>query len=211
EMRTEMEALGRDLAGLAEVRRDIFAERDSLKASLASLAQDRLRLDLLVEERQRVMAQQERSLVDEQVPATALAKEASGLRDLMARIEQEVGSAQRASAAADAASAQAKVAPVLRPSLAALDDPGRLVPALPFDQAKGLMRLPVLGQAVRRFGQSDGNGGVEKGSWFSTQPSASVTAPCDGWVVYAGPFRSYGQLLIINAGGGYHVILAGMD
>ena len=30
-------------------------------------------------------------------------------------------------------------------------------------------------------------------------------------MVYAGPFRSYGQLLILNAGGGYHVLLAGMD
>jgi septal ring factor EnvC (AmiA/AmiB activator) len=30
-------------------------------------------------------------------------------------------------------------------------------------------------------------------------------------VVYAGPFRSYGQLLILNAGGGYHVLLAGME
>src|SRR5258708_10057667 len=38
-----------------------------------------------------------------------------------------------------------------------------------------------------------------------------ITAPCDGWVVYAGPFRNYGQLLILNAGGGYHVLLAGME
>ena len=38
-----------------------------------------------------------------------------------------------------------------------------------------------------------------------------MTAPSDGWVVYAGPFRSYGQLLILNAGDGYHVLLAGMD
>jgi septal ring factor EnvC (AmiA/AmiB activator) len=38
-----------------------------------------------------------------------------------------------------------------------------------------------------------------------------VTSPCDGWIVYAGEFRSYGQLLIINAGGGYHVLLAGLS
>jgi len=44
-----------------------------------------------------------------------------------------------------------------------------------------------------------------------TRAGAQVTAPCDGWVVYAGPFRSYGQLLILNAGGGYHVLLAGME
>ena len=40
---------------------------------------------------------------------------------------------------------------------------------------------------------------------------AQVTAPCDGWVVYAAPYRSYGQLLILNAGGGYHILLAGME
>jgi septal ring factor EnvC (AmiA/AmiB activator) len=38
-----------------------------------------------------------------------------------------------------------------------------------------------------------------------------VLSPTDGWIVYAGPFRSYGQLLIINAGGGYHVLLSGME
>jgi septal ring factor EnvC (AmiA/AmiB activator) len=43
-----------------------------------------------------------------------------------------------------------------------------------------------------------------------TRPGAQVTAPCDGWVVYAAPYRSYGKLLILNAGGGYLVVLAGM-
>jgi septal ring factor EnvC (AmiA/AmiB activator) len=38
-----------------------------------------------------------------------------------------------------------------------------------------------------------------------------ILAPSDAWVSYAGPFRSFGQLLILNAGGGYYIILAGMD
>ena len=38
-----------------------------------------------------------------------------------------------------------------------------------------------------------------------------VTSPSDGWVVFSGNFRSYGQLLIINVGGGYHVLLAGLE
>ncbi|MFD2032980.1 murein hydrolase activator EnvC family protein [Ancylobacter dichloromethanicus] len=46
---------------------------------------------------------------------------------------------------------------------------------------------------------------------LGTRIEAQVASPSDGWVVYAGPFRSYGQLLIINAGGGYHILLAGMD
>ena len=64
---------------------------------------------------------------------------------------------------------------------------------------------------LREFGDKDAIGGVERGMSVGTRANAQVTSPCDGWVVFAGPFRSYGQLLIINAGGGYHILLAGMD
>ena len=50
-----------------------------------------------------------------------------------------------------------------------------------------------------------------QGDMVATQSGAIVTAPADGSVLYAGPFRSYGQLLILNAGDGYHVVLAGMS
>ena len=50
-----------------------------------------------------------------------------------------------------------------------------------------------------------------QGNFAANPREARITAPADGWVVYAGEFRSYGQLLIINAGGGYHVLLAGMS
>jgi len=69
----------------------------------------------------------------------------------------------------------------------------------------------VNGVRIREFGGADGVGGQEKGLSISARPGAQITAPCDGWVVYAGPFRNYGQLLILNAGDGYHVLLAGMD
>ena len=98
-----------------------------------------------------------------------------------------------------------------KPNLGALKDPARLSPAIAFASAKGLFALPVNGVKIRDFGGSDGAGGVEKGISLATRAGAQVTTPCDGWVVYAGPFRSYGQLLILNAGGGYHVLIAGME
>ena len=52
---------------------------------------------------------------------------------------------------------------------------------------------------------------ARKEGYRSPLARPQVTAPADGWVVFAGPFRSYGQLLILNAGGGYHVLLAGME
>lgn len=69
----------------------------------------------------------------------------------------------------------------------------------------------MAGVTLRNFGAADGVGGTEKGITIATRTGAPVSAPADGWVVYAGPFRSYGQLLIINAGGGYHILMAGME
>ena len=82
---------------------------------------------------------------------------------------------------------------------------------MPFPALKGQIALPVTGKISRRFGADDGNGGVMLGDMVATQSAAIVTAPSDGSVLYAGPFRSYGQLLILNAGDGYHVVLAGMS
>jgi septal ring factor EnvC (AmiA/AmiB activator) len=71
--------------------------------------------------------------------------------------------------------------------------------------------LPVNGVKIHEFGSPDAVGGTEKGLSIATRAGAQVTAPCDGWVVYSAPYRNYGQLLILNAGGGYHVLLAGME
>jgi septal ring factor EnvC (AmiA/AmiB activator) len=89
--------------------------------------------------------------------------------------------------------------------------PGRIKPAIPFSDARGKLPLPAQGRRALTFGERTQFGGQSKGMVIETRPSAQVTSPCDGWVVYAGEFRSYGQLLIINAGDGYHVLLAGLS
>jgi septal ring factor EnvC (AmiA/AmiB activator) len=93
----------------------------------------------------------------------------------------------------------------------AFASPDRLKPAMPFEAAKGTLRLPAKGREIKRYGDAESAGGTARGISLQTRPEARITAPSDGWVVYAGEFRSYGQLLIINAGGGYHVLLAGMS
>jgi len=91
-----------------------------------------------------------------------------------------------------------------------IPDVNRLTGPQPFSQMTKQVSLPVAGRFARHFGEDDGNGGVMHGDTVTTQSGAIVTAPSDGDVLYAGPFRSYGQLLILNAGDGYHVVLAGM-
>ena len=84
-------------------------------------------------------------------------------------------------------------------------------PAVAFASLRGQIPIPVNGVKLKDYGAPDSVGGLEKGVSIATRAGAQVTSPADGWVVYAGPFRSYGQLLILNAGGGYHILLAGMD
>ncbi len=94
---------------------------------------------------------------------------------------------------------------------ATLGSPGRIKPEIAFSAATGRLPLPAQGRQVLGFSEKTQFGGQSKGIVLETRQGAQVTSPCDGWIVYAGEFRSYGQLLIINAGGGYHVLLAGLS
>jgi septal ring factor EnvC (AmiA/AmiB activator) len=94
---------------------------------------------------------------------------------------------------------------------AILSNPGRIKPAIPFQLAKGKLPLPVSGKRVLNYGERTQYGSQSKGLVMETRSAAQVTSPCDGWILYAGEFRSYGKLLIIDAGGGYNVVLAGLS
>jgi septal ring factor EnvC (AmiA/AmiB activator) len=205
EMRQEAENLATDLTELVRLRKEIAAERESLKQDLAAQSEDRQRLGLLIEERQKNQAAAEKELEGEKTRAAALARQVDNLKDLIAKLEQSLDPATRTARAAARAALEG------RPDLANLHDAGRLAPAVTFASARRMLPLPVNGVKIRDFGLSDGMGGAEKGLSIATRPGAQVTAPCDGSVVYAGTFRSYGQVLILDAGGGYHVLLMGME
>lgn len=203
EMRQQVAALARDLTGLVAVRKQIAGERARLDGEVAALGDERARMSALIDERQKQQAEREKALDAERTRAADLGHQVDNLKDLIVRLEQGLDPATRA--ARESARGEA------RPSLATLNDPGRLAPAVTFASLRGRVPIPVNGVKLKAFGTPDGTGGQEKGLSVATRAGAQVTAPADGWVVYAGPFRSYGQLLILNVGGGYHVLLAGMD
>jgi septal ring factor EnvC (AmiA/AmiB activator) len=203
EMRHEVEALARDLTELLNTRKKIAAEREQLNTEVASLGAERSRMAALVEARQKQQAEREKSLDAERARAADLGRQVESLKDLIAKLEQGLDPATREAREAGRSDS--------RPALSAFRDPGRLAPAVAFASLRGRVPIPVNGVKLKDFGVPDRAGGAEKGVSIATRAGAQVTAPADGWVVYAGPFRSYGQLLILNAGGGYHILLAGMD
>ena len=208
ELRGRAEKLTGELSELVTIRKAIATERNGLALDRDKLGADQIRLAALVEERQHQQSSIEKDMETESARAIALSRQVDSLQGLIAKMEQDLKSAARAAAAANL---QGVPAANGKPNEAMLKDSARLSPAIAFASAKGLFAMPVNGSKIRDFGGSDGVGGVEKGISLATRPGSQVTTPCDGWVVYAGPFRSYGQLLILNAGGGYHVLIAGME
>ncbi|MGU3492528.1 murein hydrolase activator EnvC family protein [Xanthobacteraceae bacterium A53D] len=205
EMRVEAETLAADLADLSRMRTELSNARDQLAGLRTSMEEDRRRISTFIAERQRRVTEGNAELPAAKAQADAVAKSTGDVHDLVTRLETEVAPA------ANAAAEASKPAEPPKTQMAALPNAARIAPARPFVDAKGLLPLPVAGVRLRDFGAADGLGGTEKGMTFATRAGAQVAAPADGWVVYAGPFRSYGQLLIINTGGGYHILLAGME
>jgi murein hydrolase activator len=201
EMRHQVATLTNDLSDLVSVRQEIAAEQNKLKAQAVLFESENKRMSALIEERQKQQAEREKTLRAEQKRAADLAHQVDNLKDLIAKLEENFNPTTRTNRRSEQAD----------PRFAALNDPGRLAPAIEFASRRGQVPLPVNGIKLRGFGAPDGIGGVEKGLSIATRAAAEVTAPADGWVVYAGTFRSYGQLLILNVGGGYHVLLAGME
>ena len=77
-------------------------------------------------------------------------------------------------------------------------------------QAAGQLTAPVAGSVFRSWGDPT-DAGPAVGISYHAAPSARVVSPCSGRVDFAAPFRSYGELLIVDCGGGYHAVLAGFE
>jgi septal ring factor EnvC (AmiA/AmiB activator) len=101
--------------------------------------------------------------------------------------------------------------PDAAPAMAAALDPARPKNLRPFAAARGAMVMPVAGRLKRRYGESDEFGAVSKGIVVLAPGGGRVVAPFDGRIEFAGPFRGYGQILIIEHGDGYHSLLAGLE
>jgi len=209
ELKVETEALAADLAELQRLKSVIAEEKNRLGGDAMRLAEEKSRLELLLSAKRQEHLKSVKVLEEEKRRAALLADQAGSLEELIANLEAEIESARDAAEKSRQAAIEAK-----RNASRNFDpfaDPGRLAPQITFEEAKGRLPQPVAGTLLKDFGQEDEFGGVTEGQSIATRPGSNVTSPADGWVVYSGPFRSFGQLLILNTGDGYHVLLAGLN
>jgi murein hydrolase activator len=211
DLKAEIEDIAHDIDSLKKLRESIARERDELTEKGNSLALEKVRLSALVEARGKSLVSAEDALGSQHQRATELANQATSLKELIARLDAEEAQRKAAEDAAHAAAAQTAQEIAAKAEDAQGQQSVRLKPEIAFDDIKGRVPLPVAGTILKTFGSSDGLGGAERGVSIATLAGAVVSAPADGSVLFSGAYRSYGQLLIINAGGGYYVLLAGMD
>ncbi len=210
-LKAETERLAHDVADLSATRTTIAEERQRHADAVVSLTNEKARLAALVDARAQSLASAEAALGSQQKRAADLANQAATLKDLIARIEAEEAQRREQEQAARVADERAARDIEAKAEKAQGVQLVRLRPEVAFSDVKGRLPLPVAGTILKAFGSSDGVGGTEHGILVATLAGAVVSAPADGSVLYSGPFRSYGRLLIIDAGEGYYVLLAGME
>lgn len=201
-----------ELAELHRLAREIAGQRERLAAAGEALAQQRRHLRGLLAEKRALHEATAAASAEAAARAVRLAAEAADMRDLVERLRRQAEERERARRERARQAAQAAApTPEAKPSQqVALAKPGDI---RAFPQKSAGLRMPAAGRLVRHYGERVEDAGgprTAKGITIATRPQAQVVAPYDGQVVYAGPFRGYGRILIIEHGGGYHTLLAGL-
>lgn len=197
ELQDEAQALAAKLDEVKQLEASITTRKDDVARDIARLNDERAGLKELVQQKRALVSQGTADLEAERQRIASLAEKAKSLKQLLASIDAQ---RQKEDAAKAAEQRQRETQEALLRQ-----------PKLPFPDAKGKLPFPAQGAIVRRFGEPDGLGRDTQGVMIATRANAQVTTPADGKVEFAGPFRSYGQVVILNPGGGYRVLLAGMD
>lgn len=211
ELELEAKGLRRDQADAEVASASIAAETPKLAANLAAQAARAAELDRLIAETQDQRRLAETAADSAAQRAAAEAARADTLRAALAALETQ-RKAEEARAHEEAIHADrqkhAGVAAAARQREAALaHPPGSLSTG---GQARGHLALPVAGKLIRAFGDTT-DAGPATGMSYQVPPNARVIAPCTGKIAFADKFRTYGQLLIVDCGGGYHAVLSGLD
>lgn len=198
EINSQSETLRQELGILASLQEALSQERFRLKNTLAELTQHQLKIGSLLERRQAEAKRASTRAAEIARELSDFAKKAASLKELVDKLEQQ---AAKLRSVAPVPVTPRRQSPSLAPA-----------PALrrPIGTMKGRLTFPAAGSIIRRFGEIEGAVHV-RGIRIKTRESAQIVSPYDGQIVFAGPFRNYGQLLIISHGDGYHSLLAGLE
>jgi septal ring factor EnvC (AmiA/AmiB activator) len=213
QMEIEAEALRRDQADLEAASEALQQEAPRLKAAEAAQKRQADALDQKITAAHAQQAAAEVLANQAASESASAAARADNLRSALLALEaqrradeakarEDAARAERQKHVPEAQAARQREAVAARPTgagtIASGAGPG------------GQLQPPVIGVVVQGWGEQT-DGGPATGVSYHAPPGAHVISPCAGRVVFAEGFRSYGLLLIIDCGGGYHLVLSGFE
>lgn len=196
ELQRDAMSLGDDLRALTSLRDQISADKVALTDSLARLKAERKSLAALTSDKFKLLKNMKSAERAAAQKAARLSARAGNLRELLEKLSI------RQNRPALRAPGSAPVALIPVPARKPTVTP-------PVTISRGV--LPAPGRVVTTFGAKMPNGTLSKGVFVVTRPSAAVVAPIPGRVVFAGQFRGYGNLVILELRDKGHALISGMS
>lgn len=191
-----------DLSHLSETKANIQEQAKRVKDTMAQLGDKTTQMNTLIQQKAKLQAQYDASHQEAQRRIVSLANQAKDIKDLLDQLEIEKRRRQ---------SEEYTPAPTRKPEKIA----SSLLPLgmnkTSFKKAKGYLPHPVRGRVIENYGDETSAGLHAKGITIEARGGSAVIAPYNGSVLFSGPFKNYGQLLIIDNGDGYLMLLAGME
>ena len=200
EVKSKTKVLTEEITELRRLERQVLREQKTLAVADAALALKKEEIIQLTTAKRAAFENVHSDVEILRQHAESLGEKAGSLRELILALE-----------------AAAPAAPRLKPRLALAEAPQprptqrASLPRATVSQPLGILALPATGRVVRAWGDKMPGGAKSESVAFATRSGAQVSAPISGTVEFAGPFRSYGQLLILSTSDGYHVLLWGMS
>lgn len=201
QLKTRADDLRARISALEAVRRDIGAEKTKLSRNEATLSKKQKKIKSLVAEKSKLDTKLGQTRQAEKERASRLAAQADDLQELIRKFELTARAIQ----------------PRLKPSPENPRKTPRIKPrsktaaplSLPegtvrFADARGQLQPPVQGRIKSSYGSG------RKGMTVTTRPGAQVLSPYTGRVEFAGEFKTYGEVVILNVGENYFILLTGL-
>lgn len=196
--------LRRELDRGRALEREAGEQLARLKNSESQLAERRNQLDALASQ-QRLASREARQIAQrESERALALTENARDLDALVGELDRAASLRQELAALPG---------PVIRPQRPGASKVVMTAAARPTPKATGLpapLQLPVQGRTLAGFGESDEAGLAATGLQLAPAGGAQVIAPTLGRIAYAGPYRGYGEIVIIEHGNGFTSLITGL-
>lgn len=212
-LKKEADALTNELQDLRLVRNRILEEQETLEDASFALKGEQTLLATVIKEKIKLQSGLNQLSEAQEARLASLGQKAESLTSLIEQLGEETNDMIRPKARPG----EREVA-LLKPSSPAVakqpkeafwSSAGAGLNS--FHDARGQVRMPAIGKITEKFGTANQSGGSTKGIKINTLPGAHVVAPYDGRVKYSGALRTYGQVLIVEAGGDYLIIMAGLN